>query len=214
MKNLIIRLPFILFFMVTSFITIETKACNLPDSVPKGWGASYSYQSDVIIGIDTVIKHSGKASAFIERDPSPSDGTWFIYQSIAADIYRNKRVRFSVYVKSKEAEYVNLWFKAEGSEYVLAFANNFTLNTPIEGTTDWTMYHITLDIPQESIMVQFGVMLCGQGKLWADDCKLEIVDNSVPSDDVVVKGLAPNVKLPKKTNPSYPIATNLGFEDY
>ncbi len=196
--------------MGASFITTETKACNLPDTVPKGWHAPYFNPADFVIGIDTMIKHTGRASAFIERTPSASYGNGFIFQEFAAGIYRNKRVRFTIYIKSNEVEIGVLWFKAEGPENVLNFGNNH--NNLIEGTNDWTMYRITLDIPEETFNVQFGIMLIGQGKLWVDDCNLEIVNDSIPSDNVVSN--ESKVKYPKKTFPPVPIAMNLGFEDY
>lgn len=57
--------------MGSVFIAIETKAAALPDSVPKGWRASVINPPEVDIGTDTMVKHSGKASGFIQHAPTP-----------------------------------------------------------------------------------------------------------------------------------------------
>lgn len=199
--------------MGTSFTMIETKACNLPDSVPKGWRA-YAYNSpDIVIGTDTIVKHNGKASGFLQIPQSVVLCTGQMIQSIAADPYRKKRVRLTVYLKSKEVEAGFIFMRVDGPDSAVAFAN--TLNEPIEETIDWTLYHITLDVLEESRNINFGAVLKGQGILWVDDFSLEVVDRSIPSDDKVATGLMliKGWKVPKKNYLPNPVSMNLGFED-
>lgn len=214
MKKIFIRSPFILFFMGAVFFTIETRASELQDSIPLGWRKSLSSSADVVIGTDTTVKHGGKTCAFLQRIPNPSYSAGSLLQSIIADPYRNKRVRMSVYVKSKDVETGFLYMRVDGPDTSLTFANNKI--RPIEETTDWILYQITLDVPEEGVNIDFGAALMGQGTLWVDDYSLEIVDRSVPSDDMAAKGTLQRtgIKNPKRIYQPNAKAMNLGFEDH
>ena len=143
---------------------------------------------------------------------NPSTGNATMIQSIAADAFRNKRVKLTVYARSKEVETgAYFYFKVDGPDTELAFAN--TAVELIEETTDWTLYHITLDVPEAAINMDFGVvMLPGQGTLWMDDFNLEVVDKSIPSDAWVARGKLRNPVTKKNYQPNAK-AMNLGFED-
>lgn len=211
MKNLIIRLPFFFFIMGSTLITIKTSGTNLCDSVPKGWQTRGKILPDVVIGNDTVIKHTGRASGFLYRAPSPTYAQFAILQRVSADAYRNKRVRLTAYAKSKDVERAIINFMAVSADTILSFANTFS--GPIQETTDWTMYSVTIDVPQESINIEFDLIFMGQGSVWIDDYNLEIVDNSIPSDDIIVKGLMKKHGFGKRMYPPNSCAMNLGFED-
>ena len=53
---------------------------------------------------------------------------------------------------------------------------NFMLDAPIKGTTEWKRYTITLPVPAAADRVEVGMMLRGKGTVWLDDVELEIVD--------------------------------------
>lgn len=108
----------------------------------------------------------------------------------------------------------------EGADTVLKYANR-NREQPIQETTDWTLFQITLDVPENTSYIGFGVWLFGQGTLWLDDFSLEEVDNSILSDDWVSKGYWNSLTLRSvssrnKQNFFHPNATalNLGFEEY
>lgn len=201
-----------LFFLGAVIFASETRAGNLPDSIPRGWRAASDNSPDVVIGTDKTIMRTGKASGFVERVPNPVYGAGSILQYIRADPYRNKRVRLTVYIKSKEVERAYLYMRVDGPDTSVAFANTWA--KLIEETIDWTMFNITLDVPEESRNIRIGATLLGQGTIWLDDCKLEIVDKSIPSDDFIVTGRVKsgtkNGKVNYLTNAT---AMNLDFED-
>jgi hypothetical protein len=218
MKNLIFLISFNLFFMGSVFIAIETKAVAVPDSIPKGWRASAINPPEFVIGTDTLVKHSGKASGFIQHAPTPIFARYTMFQSISADAYLNKRIRLTAYLKSGEVYFAGIYMNVigvvEGADTVLKYANR-NREQPIQETTDWTLFQITLDVPENSRSIGFGVWLFGQGTLWLDDFTLEEVDNSIPSDDWVIKGYWNRERSYIKKN-FLPNATamNLGFEEY
>lgn len=201
-----------LFFIEAVIFASETRAGNLPDSIPKGWRTDSINSPDVVLGTDKTVMRSGKASGFAERAPNPVYGAGSIIQSIAADPYRNKRVRLTVFIKSKEVEGAYVYMSVDGLDTSVAYAN--TYSKLIEETIDWTMFNITLDVPEESRNIRIGATLLGQGTIWLDDCKLEIVDKSVPSDDIVSTGrIKSGTKIRKVNYLPNATAINLDFED-
>ena len=217
MKKINFQSFFMIFFIGAAIITTAAKGNNLPDTIPKGWRAGLNNAPDIVIGTDTLVKHSGKASGFMQRSLSLKllPGSANLLQSIAAEPYRNKRVRLSVYLKTNEIEFTSgrgpfLYFRVDGQDSILTFAN--TVRNLIVETTDWTMYHITLDVPETSVNLDFGVVLMCQGTIWIDDYNLEVVDQSIPSDDWVAPNKMKGAVTKKNYQPNA-IAMNLGFED-
>ncbi len=211
MKNLHLGSLTSLFFMGAVFITSSTAAAGLTDSVPRGWMSSKAVSPGTVIGIDTIIKHSGKASVFLQRPDSVLYGSSGLRQAIAAEPYRNKNVRLTVHVKSKEVARAVLHFNVVGTDSLLTFANFFI--EPTEENMDWTLSRITLDVPEESQYMLFGVGLYGWGTIWLDDFKLDIVDKSVPSDDMIISGKLVT-RSPAEKIPLNAAAMNLGFEEW
>ncbi len=213
MKKNSFQLIYFVLLCAAILAVVETRAAIFPDSIPKGWRGSIANLPEAAMGIDTTVKHSGKASGFVQCQPLLKSGFGSLMQSVAADDYRNKRVRLTVYVKTKDAELVQIFMSVHSSDSAIAYGNS--LNESIHENSDWTFCHVTLDIPENSRNIDFGVVLTGQGVVWVDDYKLEIVDESVPSDDRMVKGLTARRKLPNSYKPSQlnlkPM--NLSFED-
>jgi WD40 repeat protein len=147
---------------------------------PKGWSAAGNRPEDYEMGIDYKVRHSGKASGSLKSKFPQSKGFVAMMQSIKADNYRGKRVRLSGYVKADQvADYCGLWMRVDGAGYSLNFDNMG--DRPIRGTTDWRKYEVVLDVPEDSLILAFGIILQGAGQVWADDLQLEIVGQDVPS---------------------------------
>lgn len=214
MQNLYYLKLFSIFCMGTVFNLTITSAANLPDSVPKGWRTGSGNPPDIVIGTDTLIRHSGKSSGFLQRALAltPSTGNVTLMQSIAADAYRNKRVRLTVYARSKEVESgAFFYFRVDGEDTVFAYKN--TAVDLIRETTEWGLYNITLDVPEAAVAMDFGVVMSpGQGTIWMDDFNLEVVDNLIPSGAGAIRGQSKNPGTKKHSIPNAK-AMNLGFED-
>lgn len=203
-----------IFIIGAAMITITARGNNLPDSIPKGWQAGARNPPDVIIGTDTSVRHSGKASGFILRPLAlkPSTGTVVMLQSIDPGPYRNKKVKLTVYARSKDMEAgAFFYFRVDGEDSVLAYAN--TARNMIEETNEWTLCHITLDVTEAAIALDFGVVWSrGQGTIWMDDFNLEVVDNLILSEAQVITGQLKYRGTKKRSIPNAK-AMNLGFEE-
>ena len=68
-----------------------------------------------------------------------------------------------------------LWLREDGEDGVVQFINMQGMK--LHGTTDWTEYSIRLPFDATATRLIWGVLLNGQGKVWADDLQL-LVDGT------------------------------------
>jgi uncharacterized protein (TIGR02246 family) len=162
--------------------------------------------------VDTAVKHGGNASASIGFYCGDPSGFGSLAQAIAADDFIGKRVRLSGWLRSEKAEEAGLWMRLDGVNRTFGFDNMLT--RPVKGTTDWRKYEVVLDVPPGTVMMVFGTLLVGTGRIWIDDLKLEAVTTDIPSTNQLsaeaMQVEYPN-RLSKKAGSKQPV--NLGFED-
>lgn len=168
---------------------------------PAGWSLAGSEPKAYAVGVDTNVKRSGKAAAFLRsvRDPGDEFGT--LMQSISAIELRGKRVRLQGWVKSQNVNgWAGLWMRVDDRPgNTLAFDN--MSDRAIKGTTDWTQYQVVLDVDNAADSISFGTLLTKTGSLWIDDLELSPVPTTVPTTELSLA----------KTLPPRPV--NLGFDD-
>ena len=80
----------------------------------------------------------------------------------------------------------------------LAFDN--MQDRAIKGTTDWKKYEIVLDVPENSEMVAFGLLLSGKGQVWMDDLQFEVVGKDVPTTGRATGAASQAAKAPLNLN--------------
>ncbi|TWU56600.1 Regulatory protein BlaR1 [Rubripirellula tenax] len=155
-----------------SNLDFEKISRNNPDFADQWGGGGMGYE----LVRDKDDKHSGEASGRIARvKPSGNFGTFT--QMFQSDDYRGKRIRLSGFLKTKDAKSSGLWMRIDGpGDQPLGFDN--MQDRGVKGTTDWTTYEIELDVPAEATNIAIGFLLIGDGTIWGDDLKLEVVDAS------------------------------------
>lgn len=133
-------------------------------------GGSYTFMAD------TAVVYSQPSSLRIRRHGEEIFG--FLEQSVRIKPeWINKTVRLSGYLKSDHIEGTGgaLILQARADrEYILG--QNHMEDNRIKGTQPWQSYAVTLKIPPETYSLRVGVMLEDGGTLWADDLKLELLD--------------------------------------
>lgn len=146
------------------------------------WGFSGSY---AVKTIDTLTRHSGKQSLGLEQTAQDFEDTSGYTQSVLAEKYAGKRVRFSAYVKTEDVQgTMGLWF--QGRSTLINRVTDEMETRPVFGTTDWTLYETVVDVPADCTLLAMGVQMHGPGKLWIDDAKLEVVGEEVPTTNIPV----------------------------
>jgi hypothetical protein len=187
-------------FVVASLITVLIIANN-NNKIPNGWFPAGSNPSEYEMGIDNSIFQNGQACAFIKSKSPKENQFGTLMQTISAANYLGKRLQLSGYIKSDDVKrWCGMWMRIDGeSNQQLGFDN--MRDRAIKGTTDWKKYDIVLDIPVNSLTINYGVLLNGDGEVWFDNFELKEVDKNVP-----VTNLKKESELP-----SQPI--NLDFEN-
>jgi hypothetical protein len=151
--------------------------------VPDGWHMAGDNPKAYAVVVDKANVKVNKQSALLKSiEPSPK-GFGTLMQTVAADDYRGKRVRFSAYVKTAGVDdWAGLWMRVDTQSGMGAFDNMEP--RAIKGTTDWKKYDVVLDIAPDAKDVAFGVLLSAAGQVWIDGITIEVVDKSVKTTDV------------------------------
>jgi hypothetical protein len=153
--------------------------------LPTGWQAAGQDPRGYDMELDRTVSHSGKASGRIKWNDSGVTGFGTMAQAIKADDYRGKRVRLSGYVKVDRVEdYVCLWLRVDGELGEVLGLDNMS-DRMIWSTLDWKRYELVLDVPENSSIIIFGILLKGAGQAWVDDLKLEVVGQDIPSTNLL-----------------------------
>ncbi|HYV98075.1 MAG TPA: hypothetical protein VE967_11515 [Gemmatimonadaceae bacterium] len=151
------------------------------DRLPQGWTVTdqqYAYK----VSLDTVA-HGGASSGHIVATGTDANVSMFVSQAIKADDFRGKRVRFSAWIRARNAGTAAtrggvIFLRAEGGGVAL---NSYsTGNRPVGGSSDWTRRQIVLDIPPATIGLTFGFGMGGPGEIWIDDAVLEAAEADAP----------------------------------
>jgi hypothetical protein len=151
--------------------------------LPSGWNRD-GRADRYLMYVDSEVKHGGKASASIKFNCGDDQEPWAsLGQSIAADEYRGKRVRLSGWLKTVNAGEASLWMRIDGEQRRLGFDN--MNDRAVSGTTDWKMYSVVLDVPDDAKNIFLGVLLIDKGQTWADDLAFEVVGSNIAVTNTV-----------------------------
>lgn len=146
-----------------------------------GWLLSGSRSQDYVVGSDDGAAYIH----FVQEEkngPAPGQRSFGMLTQTVWDVnkYRGQRLRVSARVKTQDvAERAGLSLQAVNAMEHFVFDD--MQDRPILGDTNWTVYEIVLDIPQDTVVIIFGVSLSGAGQVWVDDWQFEVVDQDVPT---------------------------------
>ena len=154
--------------------------------LPQGWFRAGDRPGDYEMAVDPKGGREGKACSFIRGRSAQPQGFGTLMQSIDAEEYRGKRLRFSAQVKAAGiVDWAGLWMRIDGppqagsnAPTMLGFDN--MQSRSIKGTAGWKRYDVVLDVPNEARGIAFGILLAGAGQAWMDDLRFETVGADVP----------------------------------
>lgn len=156
-----------------------------PQEEIKGWFLSGSHPFNYTIGLDRKTFHKGRSSGFI-KSATVEAGDEFatMMQQFKADKYVGKRIRLSGFLKTAGVSvFCGFWMRIDNSLGDIVQFDNMS-NRPITGDTEWNHYAVVLDVPDNSTIISFGVLLSGRGQVWVDELRFEEVDDSIPTTNL------------------------------
>ena len=162
----------------------EEKKMKIGEEI-NGWFLSGSHPFNYKMSVDQKVFHRGKGSGLLQSVTVTNVEEFAtMMQQFKADRYLGKRLKLSGFLKTKDVDgFASMWMRVDDKlQDVLQFDN--MMDRPITQTTDWNYYSIVLDIPENSAVISFGIILSGRGSVWADDLKFEEVDEKTPTTNV------------------------------
>ena len=135
-----------------------------------------------LFGIDTAEKHGGRQSFSIERRVTDTS-TKFTPISIGIPVdFNGEKLELGGWLRTDNVDgYAQLWLRIDDSAGNMLRLVNYPRGT-LKGTTPWTWYETSVDLPETAYQIRFGFLLFGSGKAWGDDLAL-LVDGQ-PLDKV------------------------------
>lgn len=171
---------------IMSKLTIQREEVKLKnEQLLKGWQLSGSHPFNYQMGIDREIFHKGKASGFLKSVTVQSQGEFAtMMQQFKAEKFLGKRIKLSGFIKTKDVGgFCGFWMRVDDAlGDVLQFDN--MSDRPVVGNSEWNHYSIVLDVPENSVVIAFGVLLSGNGQVWIDELKFEEVDKETPTTNI------------------------------
>jgi hypothetical protein len=151
-----------------------------PEPLPSAWTVSGPAPQKFAAGIDQDL---GVKGAKFLRNKTGDANTWgALTQVISAQNYLGQRIRFRAMVKTQDVNgWAGLWMRVDNrAGRSAAFYNS--VDKPIKGSTDWQERSVVLDVPQDAVVIAFGVINNGSGQVWIDRLGFEQVGQNVPVD--------------------------------
>jgi len=143
---------------------------------PEHWSVEGVYLQQYEVGVDRTVAHSGEASATLRSIVSQPQALWghcSLMQRFRADTHRGQRLVMSAYVRTEGVEgQVNLWVRTVGPERQVLNLDDVH-GHPLRGTMSWHPVEIVTHVPEDAVLVEFGVDLAGKGQVWVDDFRFE-----------------------------------------
>lgn len=165
-----------------NMLAARIEAHRLPQPVmPEGWFVSHPSPAHYRIGLDP----DQPGICLIAAVPGaeiPSGQTGVMMQSIDAAPYHGARVRFSAELRSQDVGSGSIWMRVDPqSGRHLRFDNMLSRgDAALRGNCDWKAVEVILDIPAAAASIHYGMLLVGEGRLWARNLRVEPIDGTGP----------------------------------
>ncbi|SNZ02677.1 AraC-type DNA-binding protein [Terribacillus aidingensis] len=166
-------------------VMLHQKEENMVEEKVTGWMLSGTDPHNYEMGIDYKHVHQGKASGYLKsKTVMGAEEFATMMQQFKAAKFAGKRIQLTCFLKTENVRsFAGMWMRVDNSSDDIIQFDNMS-NRPIKGTTNWARYRIVLDVPENSAIISFGVILSGKGQVWADGFRFEEVDESVPTTNL------------------------------
>ena len=122
-----------------------------------------------------VFRKAQESVAALRKSDTGQPGFGVVTATFPVEAAAGKHITYSGYIRTEGITkgYAGLWWRVDGEPgKVLAFDN--MQDRGAKGTTPWTRYEISLDVPLEAKNINFGVLHPGNGTAWFDSLRVEI----------------------------------------
>lgn len=179
---------------------VRVQASDRTEGAPVGWLLAGSKPASYRTGVDKTMVHDGQASVYLESAVPNTGGFGTVMQAIDAANYAGKRVRLRADVRSQDVgKWAGMWMRVDkGQEMGISFDN--MQDRAIKGTQSWSGHDVVLDVPEDATSLSFGILLTGEGEVWASHFVLEVVGKDTEVTGSKLGARAPLSKTPVNLN--------------
>jgi C-terminal processing protease CtpA/Prc len=122
--------------------------------------------------LDSAVVHEGRYSARLERTAT-SPGTFSAFSFVIPVDFRGDTLELRGWLRYEGVTgFAGLWHRQDGVAGALEFDN--MAQRQLKGGADWAEYRVALPLAAGAKQVVVGVLLVGEGRLWADDLRLYV----------------------------------------
>lgn len=166
------------FFLAFSFFAAPPALAG-PASAPTGWRLTGPGTDHFEANRDENVTFRGQATARLQTSVATAE-LGSLRQSIDAEEYRGKRIRFETNAKVRGVQsWTGLWLRIEGPDSpLLAYADTHEVN--LRDDRDWTPLTIVIDVPEAADAIYLGLSQEGAGTSWFGPVTVETIDDKVP----------------------------------
>ncbi|MFZ6010035.1 MAG: peptidase S41 [Bacteroidota bacterium] len=156
---------------------------NSKELLPDKW---FQWGTGFKLKVDTITKHSGKASVLIEPTGAIAPNSFGCVAYAIPSQFEAKEIELRAYMKLEKVEDgpISLMLRIDGSSGILGFGS--TEGDNVQGTKDWTLFSVKIPFPENAKTIYIGSILSGRGQLWVDDFQL-LLDGKDISEVTVIK---------------------------
>ncbi|MCH8620508.1 transcriptional regulator [Undibacterium sp. TS12] len=165
----------------TIALVLTAVAGKIPEKLSSDWRVTGDSPKSYEAGIDSQVKGVHRNAKFLRFVEGNGTSWAALTQNISAENYLGRRVRFQARLKTRNVDqnWAGIWFRVAGEDGTSRILYNCS-DVPLTGDNDWQAREAVFDIPEDAIMISFGLLVGGKGQVWADDMKFDIVGNEVP----------------------------------
>lgn len=160
---------------------------EVENGLPIGW-STYG-DSKYTTSLDSSVVQNGKYAVSIEFNGNAHD--YCAWEYSIPNQYKGKKITLSGYIKTENVTdgFAGLWLRVEPFYYTWTDMRK----KAVKGTTDWTKYEISVELdPEESnMLIVFGAMMVGKGKMWLDNIQISIDGQALDDLSPVKKKVFP-----------------------
>ena len=143
--------------------------------LPHGWFNSDQYVSGVATDytIRVVRRESSVSGMCLKLFKSGAQPAEFgsVMQRFPAKYLAGQTVRLEGELRTDNvSQWAGFWLRADGEENADLFFDNMH-GQRLTGTTPWTRHAVEGRLPRETVWMNLGVVLCGDGVVYADNLR-------------------------------------------
>ena len=140
---------------------------------PVGWFKAGNRYDNYKISTDNQNAQQGQNSGFIESVVDITTGFGTLMQYCSEKNFKGERVKMTGYIQSigSDTTLTTMWIRVDDFDNMM--------DRPIIGTKSWTKCAIVFDVPESPCVINYGLILVGDGKAWIDHVSFEIVNSSI-----------------------------------